>query len=77
MKNDVKLLKEKLFNKRENAYKLLSDEEIKNSDNFSIGYKDFLDKAKTECEAVSYVLEKAKKSGFSKFDKNNRKQNIR
>lgn len=70
MKNDVKLLKEKLFNKRENAYKLLSDEEIKNSDNFSIGYKDFLDKAKTECEAVSYVLEKAKKSGFSKFDKN-------
>ena len=60
-KNEVKTLKEKLFTRREHGAKVLSKEEMKNSQDFSVGYKDFLNKSKTESEAVAYVLEKAKK----------------
>lgn len=67
-KNEVKTLKEKLFTRREHGAKVLSKEEMKNSKDFSVGYKDFLNKSKTESEAVAYVLEKAKKFGFEKFE---------
>ncbi len=67
-KNKVKTLKEKLFTRREHGAKVLSKEEMKNSQDFSVGYKDFLNKSKTESEAVAYVLEKAKKFGFEKFE---------
>lgn len=67
-KNEVKTLKEKLFTRREHGAKVLSKEEMKNSQDFSVGYKDFLNKSKTESEAVAYVLEKAKKFGFEKFE---------
>ena len=65
----VKELKDKLFAKRENGGKVLSDEEITKSENFSVDYKDFLNKSKTERETVQYALEKAKKFGFEQFDK--------
>ena len=51
-KNEVKALKEKLFTRREHGAKILSKEEMKNSQDFSVGYKDFLNKSKTESEAV-------------------------
>ncbi len=68
-KNEVKLLKEKLFLKRKSGGKVLSETELKKCDDFSSGYKDYLNKAKTERENVAYVLQKAKDMGFELFDK--------
>ena len=48
----------------------MSDEEMKNADSFSDGYKKFLDDGKTEREASSAALEMAKKRGYKEFDKN-------
>jgi len=68
-KNEVKTLKEKLFAKRENGGKILSEEVLSKCQDFGTGYKDFLNKSKTEREAVRYALEKAKSLGFTEFDK--------
>lgn len=68
-KDQVELLKEKLFARRKSGGKVLSEEEIKNSYDFSIEYKNFLNKSKTERECVEYVLKKAKSFGFTEFDK--------
>ena len=66
--NNTKILKKKLFTRRESGGKILSEQELLNSENFSINYKKFLDKSKTEREAVDYVLERAKNLGFEEFD---------
>ena len=66
---EVKALKEKLFARRENGGKILSEETLAKCENFGIGYKDFLNKSKTEREAVKYTIEKAKSLGFTEFDK--------
>ena len=63
-KTAAEQLKEKLFYKPENGTKKLSVEEIAAADAYCEGYKAFLDKAKTECEAVSEVIAMAKKEGF-------------
>ena len=65
----VKFLKEKLFTKRENIRKILSDNEFGECENFSTGYKEFLNKSKTERETVNYVLKKAIDLGFKELDK--------
>lgn len=65
----VKELKEKLFLKKENAYSRMSDADIKKCDKFCEGYKTFLDKAKTEREAVVFIEREAKACGFVPFDK--------
>ncbi len=67
--NSIKKLKDKLFYKRENGGKILLPEELKKCEDFSIGYKDYLNKAKTERENVTYVLNEIKEKGFKKFDK--------
>ena len=72
MKNKIESLKEKLFARRKNGGAVLSEEEIKKADSFSIGYKDFLNKSKTEREAVKYTLEKIKKLGFVEFSRENK-----
>lgn len=69
-KNELELLKEKLFAKRENGGKVMTAEEMQKTEDFSIGYKDFLNKSKTEREAATYVLGKAKELGFEEFDRN-------
>ena len=69
MSSKIDSLKEKLFAKRENGGKILPEEEISKSESFSAGYKEFLNKSKTERETVKYTLEKAKKFGFKAFDK--------
>lgn len=65
--NTSKKLREKLFMQRKNAYHRLSDKEIKAVDKFCEGYKDFMDKAKTEREAVIYAAELLEKKGFVEY----------
>ena len=69
-KNEFKKIKEKLCYKRENGGKSISDAEMKKSQSFAEGYKDYLNKAKTERENVTYVLNDIKNKGFKEFDKN-------
>ncbi len=72
--SDIKKLKQKLFTKRDSGGKVLSEQELKNSEDFSVNYKKFLDESKTEREAVDYVLKKAKTLGFTEFN-NSKKYN--
>lgn len=62
-------LREKLFLKKVNGGKELSESEMKKCDKFSQEYKDFLNKSKTERENVNYILKKAVGAGFTEFDK--------
>lgn len=68
-KSKAEELKEKLFYNPKHASDVISQEETDKADAFCEEYKSFLNKAKTEREAVVYVLEKAKKNGFVEFDR--------
>lgn len=68
-KSRAEELKEKLFYNPKHASEVISQEETDKADAFCDEYKSFLNKAKTEREAVVYVLEKAKKNGFVEFDR--------
>ena len=68
-KTAAQKLKEKLFLDRQNGYYTMTDEDIKASSEFAELYKDFLDKSKTEREAVSYAVALLKKKGFKEFKK--------
>ena len=57
-------LREKLFDKKENGWKKVNDEEKKKIFEYSKGYMDFLNKAKTEREFVKHARELADKNGF-------------
>ncbi len=61
------LLKEKLFLQNENAGLTMSEEQIAQADAFCEAYKQFLDAAKTEREAVEYALQLARQKGFVPF----------
>ena len=63
-------LKKELFSNPENGRKTASEEVLKEADSYAEGYKDFLDRAKTEREAVETAIELAKKNGFVEFDRN-------
>ncbi len=67
-KSAAELLKEKLSYKPENGAKSLSLDEIAAADAYCEGYKAFLDKAKTEREAVTAVLAMVKDAGFVPFE---------
>lgn len=69
-KTEAELLKEKLLSSPKNAAQKLSDEKIKKADKFCEKYKQFLDAAKTEREAVKEAVTLAKESGFEKYSKN-------
>lgn len=68
-KSRAEELKEKLFYNPKHASEVISQEETDKADAFCEEYKNFLNKAKTEREAVVYVLVKAKKNGFVEFDR--------
>lgn len=68
-KSRAEELKEKLFYNPKHASEVISQEETDKADAFCEEYKSFLNKAKTEREAVVYVLEKAKKNGFVEFNR--------
>ena len=63
-------LKKELFSNPENGRKIASEEVLKEADSYAEGYKDFLDRAKTEREAVETAIELAKNNGFVEFDRN-------
>ncbi|MDE6833980.1 MAG: aminopeptidase [Ruminococcus sp.] len=62
-----KVLKEKLFMKRKNAVHRMSEAEIAECDSFCEGYKDFMDTAKIEREAVNYTVELLKNNGYIEY----------
>ncbi|MGN0597192.1 MAG: aminopeptidase [Ruminiclostridium sp.] len=68
-KSAAKLLQEKLFMEKKNSGLIMSEEEMKKADDFCEGYKSFLDKGKTEREAVAETVKLAEKQGFVPFDR--------
>ena len=62
-----KQLKEKLFLARKNGYRRISKSDEKACGTFAEDYKRFLDKAKTEREAVIEAVELLKKNGFKEY----------
>lgn len=68
-KSIAKELKNDLFYTKKNAGLIIKDDEIKKSESFSEKYKNFLNKAKTEREAIEYTLEVVKEKGFIEYKK--------
>lgn len=68
-KNLAKELKEKLFRQKKNGYMRIDADEEKAISDFAEEYKSFLDKAKTEREAVKFALEVLEKNGFVEYKK--------
>ncbi len=60
-------MKEKLFYDPKHASTVINQSETDNADSFCEGYKDFLDKAKTEREAASEIIALAKNAGYEEF----------
>lgn len=69
MSKDAKELQKKLFNQKENGVDFMSEEELKQCDEFCEGYKKFLFENKTEREFAASALREAKANGFVEFDK--------
>lgn len=66
-KTKAELLKEKLFYDRKNMLEKKQNPDIAEYNRYAEAYKDFLNKAKTEREAVAYAVEYAEKNGFVPF----------
>ena len=62
-----KELKEKLFMKRRNGVFRMNDAELAECDSFCESYKDFMDSAKIEREAVNYTVELLKNNGYVEY----------
>ena len=60
-------LKEKLFANRKNGLNKVSEETLNKAMEFSEGYKEFLDLAKTEREAVAVSVKLAEEKGFKPY----------
>lgn len=69
-KSKAASLKEKLFLNRKNGCRKVNSEDMVKADEFCEEYKNFLDHAKIEREAVVYSIEAAKNAGFEEFDYN-------
>jgi len=64
---NVKELKKVLFYQSENGAETMADDEIREADSFCAGYMDFLNRCRTEREAVDFFEEKAREAGFTAF----------
>ncbi|MBQ6421374.1 MAG: aminopeptidase [Clostridia bacterium] len=60
--------KKELFYKPAHAAAVMDDEAIAQADSFCEGYKDFLDAAKTEREAVEEAIALARANGFREYE---------
>lgn len=67
-KTQAQKLSEELYLNRKNGGLLMSDEDIKNAEEYAEGYKAFLDMSKTEREATKTAIEMAKMRGYVEFD---------
>jgi aspartyl aminopeptidase len=65
---ETKELKEKLFYEPENVGKASNEEQLKAAAAFCEDYKQFLDEAKTEREAVSAMIRRLEAAGYVPFD---------
>jgi hypothetical protein len=63
-KNAIDSLKEGLFYESKHVCDVVGENEINAADDFSEGYMEFMNEAKTEREAVAYFEEKAKNAGY-------------
>ena len=61
-------LQEKLCYNSKDAAREFSVEKIKSAFDFAEGYKEFLNQAKTEREAVRYAIKLAEENGYSPFE---------
>lgn len=68
MSEKTKQLKDMLFNKKECGIDFMTDDELKECDDFCEGYKEFLSTCKTEREVAAWVENLAQANGFQKFD---------
>lgn len=68
MSEKTKQLKDMLFNKKENGVDFMTDDELRECDDFCEGYKEFLGRYKTEREVAAWVEDIAQANGFQKFD---------
>ena len=68
-KSKSEILREELFLKRKNGRLISDDEILEKADAYSVGYKEFLDLAKTEREAVKAAISLAENKGFTEFDR--------
>ncbi len=65
--NEKKELQEKLCYKKESVYAKSSPEKISEMFRYAEGYKQYLDRAKTEREAVAVSVEMAEAAGFTPY----------
>ena len=61
-------LSKELLISRRNGFWDVTDDVIAQADEFCEGYKDFLNRSKTERESVAATIEMAEKAGFVPFD---------
>ena len=61
-------LMDKLSYKKRNFFEISSEKEIDKMYKYCDGYKDFLDKAKTEREATAYAIEAAERAGYKAYN---------
>ena len=66
-KTKIDEMKEKLFYNPKHASAVISESEVDAADGFCEGYKEFLDKGKTEREAAAEIIALAKANGFTEF----------
>jgi len=67
--SEFEKLKEELFNKKKNGWETITEEEKKNIYIFSEEYINYLNKSKTEREAVEFSKEILDKNGFEDITK--------
>ncbi len=66
--SDIKNLKENLFYTRKNGRQISTEAVLEKADNYCEDYKKFLDRAKTEREAIKVAVALAEKKGFLPFE---------
>ncbi len=71
-KSAAEILREKLFINRKNGRLNCEEAVLSAAEDFSVGYKAFLDAAKTEREAVKVAIEIAQKAGFHEYEQGKR-----
>ena len=69
-KSASKILKEKLFYQKKNGLEKADDKIVNAAMEYCEGYKQFLNDAKTEREAVKVAIKMAEEKGFCRFDRN-------
>ena len=76
MRKETKELEQKLKTRGKLAWDRLDESQREEAFRFAEGYKTFLDRAKTEREAVRVILQAAREAGFEEVSPGNRPKNF-